>query len=367
MRWQVVSIAGGPRERGRAYGEQARERVHRTVALYEAIFATYAQLSWREVRDRAGRFTGPIDAYDVQVLPEVEGIAEGAALEPEDVLAINLRTEVMFGLDRRPAEAAMKECTALGAAGRAPYIAQTWDWKPGARETVVVLACAPHDRPGFVSLVEAGLLAKCGMNERGLGLGFNALQASVDRGAPGVPAHAITRRVLTSETLEEAVEAVERGPRAASANYLIGAEDGRVVDIEARPGGPDDVYRPDVLAHTNHFLQPSPRPYKDLGRIDGQDSLHRQAVAEGALVALADRASAMEVLASHDGGPDLGVCRHEDPSVDPVEDWVTVGAMAADLTGRVLHIADGNPCERPFEALDVVGLLDDARSTATIG
>jgi isopenicillin-N N-acyltransferase-like protein len=366
VRWQVVPIAGGPRARGRAYGAAARDRAHATVALYEAVFASYTGLTWSDVRERAGRFVDAIEAYDVQVLPEIEGIAEGASLDAEDVLAVNVRTEIMFGLDARAGRAA-KECTALGVAGDAPFVAQTWDWKPGARDTVIVLVCAPADRPGFVSMVEAGLLAKCGMNEAGIGLGFNALQSSADRGEPGVPAHAIARRVLTSGTFEEAVDAVTRGPRAASANYLIGHADGRVVDLEARPGGPDEIHGPDVLAHTNHFLQPSPRPYKDLGRIGGEDSIHRQAVAEGALATGADIASTMTVLGSHEGGHDLAVCRHEDPSADPVEDYATVGAMVADLATRTLHLADGNPCEHPFEALDVAGLVAEARSAATIG
>jgi isopenicillin-N N-acyltransferase-like protein len=365
MRWQVVSIAGGPRERGRAYGEQARDRVHATVSLYESIFAAYTGLMWTEVRDRAGRFVRAVDAFDVQILPELEGIAEGAGLDAEDVLAVNVRTEIMFGLDRRPGRATPMECTALGVGGATPTVAQTWDWKPGARDTVVLLVCAPHDRPGFVSIVEAGLLAKCGMNEAGLGLAFNALQSGRDRGEPDVPAHAIIRRVLTSRSFGEAIDAVERGPRASSANYLIGHADGQVVDLEVRPGGPGEVYRPPVLAHTNHFLQPSPRPYKDLGRIDGEDSLHRQRVAEAALVGGADAIT--QALRSHDGGPALAVCHHEDATVDPVLDHATVGAMVADLGAGMLHVADANPCERPFEPLDVNAMVEQARVTATIG
>ena len=355
-----MSIAGGPRERGRAYGERARDRVHGTVALYESIFGAYTSLSWSQVRDRAGRFVAAIDAYDEQVLPEIEGIAEGAGLDAEDVLAANLRTEIMFGLDTRPGHAAMKECTALGVAGGHPLVGQTWDWKPGARETVVLLACAPHDRPGFVSIVEAGLLAKCGMNEAGVGVALNALQSSRDRGEPGVPLHVVLRRAITSGSLDEAEDAIARGPRASSGNYLLGSRDGRIVDLEVLPGGPEDVFRPASLAHTNHFLRPTPRPFKDLARIDGDESVRRHGEADGALATGRDLAALTATLRSHEGWPE-SICQHGDPDEDPALDHVTVAAMVADLGAGVLHAADGNPCERPFETFDVAGLLAEAR------
>jgi len=362
----VVLASGGPRERGRAYGRAARDRVHRTVGLYEEIFVHYTGLAWAKVRERAGEFAEPIDAYDQTLLPEVEGIAEGAGLDAEDVLAVNLRTEIMFGLDARPAKAAMKECTAVGLGGGSPLVAQTWDWKPGARDTVILLVCAPHDRPGFVSIVEAGLWAKCGMNEAGVALATNALQSSRDRGEPGVPFHAVLRRVLTSATFEEATDAVRRGPRASSANYLIGHADGSLADLEALPGGAGEVHETEgtSIAHTNHFLWPGPRPFKDVGRIDGHDSLTRQARAEGALAGGAGSVAALQdALRSHEDDPE-SVCVHGDPSVEAVADYVTVAAMVADPVQGVLHVADGNPCERAFEPFEVATLLSQARSTS---
>ena len=256
----MVLASGGPRERGRAYGTAARDRVHATIELYRSIFERYASLGWSDVRDRAGRFADAIDAFDVQLLPEIEGIAEGAALDAEDVLAVNVRTEVMFGLDTRPRQAALKECTALAIGGPTPLVAQTWDWKPATRETVVVLACAPHDRPGFVTFVEAGLLAKCGMNETGIGLATNALQSSRDRGEPGVPFHAVLRRVLTSASFEEAHDIIASGPRASSANYLIGDATGRIADLERSPAGSTACTSPRSAPMRTTSSDPRPGP-----------------------------------------------------------------------------------------------------------
>ena len=244
MTWPIVVATGGPRERGRAYGQAARERVHGSIELYRAIFRHYTGLTWDQVRGRAGAFVEPIDALDVQLLPEMEGIAEGAAVDAEDVLALNVRTEVMYGLGAPGAAAA--ECTALGlAASRSAaghvVVAENWDWKPRARDTCVLLVMVPPDRPGFATLVEAGLLAKSGMNEAGVGQVVNALVSSRDRGQAGAPFHAILRRTLTSRSLDEAVDAVRRPERASSANYLLGSAEDGIADVEAAPGGPDMV------------------------------------------------------------------------------------------------------------------------------
>jgi isopenicillin-N N-acyltransferase-like protein len=366
--WPVVFASGGPRERGRAYGLAAASRIASSLELYDAVFRRYAELRWAQARDRAGAFVEAIDAYDVELLPAIEGIAEGAGVDAEDILALNLRTEIMFGLDVRP-RAAPTECTALGIADVAggPIVAQNWDWKPAVRQTCVILACAPHARPRFATIVEAGLLAKFGLNDHGLALATNALTSSRDRGEPGVPYHAVLRRILTSATFDEAVDAATGAQRASSANYLIGSADGRLVDLEVTPGGPEAASTSSGrrLAHANHFTWPAPRPFKDVGRVDGEDSVRRHAVADVAIATPEPTLDDIQrVLRDHEGRPS-SVCAHEDPTVDPVEDYVTVTSFIAALGGGRTWLTDGNPCVRPFEELDVDALLDRAAGAGT--
>jgi isopenicillin-N N-acyltransferase like protein len=371
MTWPVVRATGGPRERGRSYGEDARVRVHRSIELYAKVFQHYSGLTWPDVRDRAGAFVDRFDDADAQLLPEIEGIAEGAGVDAEDVLALNVRTEVMFGLGTGAARAAARECTAVAAgpprtAGDRVFVAQTWDWKPAARDTCVLLAMRPHGRPAFVTLVEAGLLAKVGMSTSGLGLATNALTSSRDRGQAGVPYHAVLRRVLTSASLEEAVDVIVRSERASSANYVLGDRGGHVADLEAAPGEPGMVMRIDgpLTCHANHFTRPD-RPFEDLAALDGPDSSGRQASAEralGAEDALVDAETLASVLRAH-AGPGLGpgsVCAHGDPSVAPEADYVTVSAVLMDLTAGEMRLTQGNPCEAPFEPHRLEDLLPPA-------
>lgn len=352
----MVAVSGGPRERGRAYGERARERVHRSLELYERVFRHYTGLRWAAVRDRAAAFAGPIDAYDVRLLPEIEGIAEGAAVDAEDVLALNVRTEVMFGM-------AARECTALCATTRSGddahvLLAQNWDWKPGSARTCVLLVQSPHDAPPFVTLVEAGLLAKCGMNERGVGVAANALTSTLDRGEPGVPFHGILRRILSSASFEEACDAVTSPVRASSANYLIASRDGRAVDLEVAPGGRDRVHRSEGthLAHANHFLGPPRDGFEDLETSDDTStSVSRQAAADSWIQGTR-RPSVddfIEALRDH-AAP---VCQHAGDDVAPEAAYATIGAVAMDLTAGALVVTEGPPCTAAAERFEVGSLF----------
>src|SRR3954454_6183530 len=116
----MITVEGGPRERGRQYGEQARDRVRRSVEAYGELFAHVASLDRAATHEMAAQFRAPIAAYGEQYLEEIEGIAEGAGGDALDVLAINVRTEVMFAAAARDADVLRKlppECSAFAVVG----------------------------------------------------------------------------------------------------------------------------------------------------------------------------------------------------------------------------------------------------------
>src|SRR5262245_836297 len=264
-----IRIAGSAEQRGRQYDEQARERVRRSVSAYRDVFAELAGWEWDTGRAEAARFQGPIAAFGPQYLAEMRGIADGAGIDFGDVLAINVRTEVMFAAKARQAAASTTrtgpaECSAFAVApapGRAAptLLGQNWDWLPHTAETVVVLEVRQDDAPDFVTVVEAGLLAKTGMNSSGLGLVTNALVTADDAGQPGLPYHVLLRAILDCENVSDAIAALQAGFRSSSANYLLAHRDGVAVDVEGSPGGFSRLYylysdADGVIVHTNHFL-----------------------------------------------------------------------------------------------------------------
>lgn len=376
-RYPWVRVNGDPRERGRSYGEQAADRVRRSVAAYAEVFARGAGLGWGDVREVARRFEAPIRSFGEQYLEELRGIAEGADVDPVDILAINVRTEIMYSAKARTAEAARgpRECTAFAVvptrwSGEPVLVGQNWDWLPHSFETVVVLESVRDDGPSFVTVVEAGLLAKAGMNAAGLGLATNALATAWDRGEPGVPYHVLLRAILDCETVTGAYATLQRAWRSSSANYLVAHADGSVLDVEAAPGDFSRLFPLDRGAlhlHTNHFVSPrfSGTDVSLWAMPDSPVRLNRLRAAVGGRAPLGAE-EFMTLLGDHAGYP-YSICAHPDEADDPTEQGATVASVVMGLEGRTMWLADGQPCSVPYRRLDLSGVLGGGRPTGEGG
>ncbi|MFE0427284.1 C45 family autoproteolytic acyltransferase/hydolase, partial [Streptomyces sp. NPDC058953] len=268
-----------------------------------------------------------------------------------DVRALNLRTEILFWARARTAGGGPgpHECTAFAdLRGPEPIVGQNWDWLPFAHDTVVILQTEPVNGPRWVSVVEAGLLAKFGMNSAGLTVLTNALVTSEDRGSPGMPYHLLLRALLESESVEAAEETLRTAHRSSSANYLIAAGN-RALDIEARPGGPSTLTRHPVapgtlFVHTNHFT--APVATTDVGPAVFPDThaRHRRATALAEQMPYPSVAAWQEVLRDHEGRPE-SICCHPNPEArHELERSSTVASAIVEPERRTLHLALGRPC-----------------------
>ena len=362
-----ICVSGTPYERGRQYGAQARDRVRLSVQAYQRVFAHYAGWDWPAVRRAAAEFEAPIAAFRPAYLDEMRGIADGAGLDLADVLAINVRTEVMYAATARLAPLAARvprppaECSAfavvpaLGHAQTGPLIGQNWDWLLHSAQTVIVLEARPDDGPDFVTVVEAGLLAKAGLNSAGLGLVTNALVTDADVGAPGLPYHVLLRAILDCATVTEALGVLQAGMRSSSANYLIAHASGTALDVEAAPGDFTRLYLryPDqgLLLHTNHFLSSGLHPV-DVSLWAMPSSAVRLQRLQAGATGLATLDDFRALLADHADYPN-SICSHPDPGDHPLEQGATIASVLMDLNARRLWLAPGQPCQVPYQELDV--------------
>src|SRR5690606_39251327 len=89
-------------------------------------------------------------------------------------------------------------------------LGQNWDWLLHCFDTVVVIEADQPDGPDYTTVVEAGLLAKTGMNSAGLGVAPNALVTRDDRGEPGIPFHVILRELLNARNVIDAFSCLQR-------------------------------------------------------------------------------------------------------------------------------------------------------------
>src|SRR5579859_3907740 len=373
-----IRVAGTPYERGRQYGTQARDRVRLSVQAYERVFAHFTGWDWPAVRRAAAAFEAPIAAFRPAYLDEMRGLADGAGLDLADVLAINVRTEVMFAAKARQAPLASRvppaECSAFavvpasGDPGGAAIIGQNWDWLLHSAQTLIVLEARPDDGPDFVTVVEAGLLAKAGLNAAGLGLVTNALVTDADLGTPGLPYHVLLRAILDCATVTDALKVLQAGTRSSSANYLIAQAGGAALNVEAAPGDFTRLYPlfPDqgLLLHTNHFLSPRLHPV-DVSLWAMPDSAVRLQRLQAGATGSATLGDLRVLLADHADYPH-SICSHPDPREHPLEQGATIASILMDLNARRLWLAAGHPCQAPYQELDVSWLGAPAAAGAAL-
>jgi isopenicillin-N N-acyltransferase-like protein len=358
-----LRLTGDAFTRGRQYGELGADRIRRSIQAYGEVFAHYASWDWSRVSVEAAKFIEPIETFGPKYLTEMRGIAEGAKVAFLDVLAINVRTEIMFAARARDAAVRTPtpgECTAFAAVpldDRAVLTGQNWDWQVHSYETTVVLEVDPDDGPRYVTVVEAGLLAKAGFNEHGLGIVTNALVCDDDRGEPGVPYHVLLRAMLDATNASEALTVLQRADRSSSASYLISSKDGLALGVEATPGDFTRLFvtTPDargIVLHTNHFLHPR-FDRRDIGTWVFPDSPFRYQRADRNLSQSDPFASSTyeRLFADHAGHPD-GVCCHPRPAVIEQERGATIFSVVMNLRDLTMRLAAGLPCQTGYRTID---------------
>jgi isopenicillin-N N-acyltransferase-like protein len=303
-----------PGERGEAFGRAQAGPVANTLSAYRRMFQEAHAIDARE----AGAEVRLPDA----AREEIAGIARGAGQDELELRAANARTEIMAG-------AGPTECSVVGAGG---LLAQNWDWHPDfAASTVIWIV--QHQRGWFATLTEAGLLAKIGLNDAGLGVCLNLLATTADGGLDGTPIHILLRQTLeTCRTVDDAIALLTAAKTSASSAVTV-ATPGDVATVELSPGGAN-VIRGSVGAHTNHFLEP-PRSGQDVMPEESPSTIPRLEVVRGQPL--------LDALRSHDGHP-KGVCRHLDPADPWVEQTVTVASVVMNLAALRFHVAAGQPC-----------------------
>ena len=281
-----ISVSGAPQERGRQYGLQAATRVRKSAALYGK---TLVDLGYDAAARGAliQRFAREIEAFAPHYLEEMRGIAIGAEVEFEDIVMINARTEVIAMAraekNARVASQAGDGCTAAlvmpaRSANGALLHGQNWDWRAECAETSIVLRVRNDNGPDFLTFVEAGGLARSGLNSAGISITANYLECNRDYTQTGVPLALIRRKVLEQQHFALALSAVAATPKSCSNNIMIATAQGFGIDFECTTNESFPVYlgADDLIVHANHWVsQAALAKLVDTGRANSPDSQYR--------------------------------------------------------------------------------------------
>lgn len=367
-----IRVTGGPLERGTAYGGLARDRVRGSLTAYSAAFSA-AGCSWGDAQRTGRGHRDAIHDVDPALGVELTGIAGGAGVEEDDILALNARTEIMARWGGGGAPRTADGCTAVAVAARRTadghaLLAQNWDWLTHVRDTVVILEVERVDAPSYVTVVEAGLVAKVSMTSAGLAVGTNFLLTEQDGRGHGVPYHLVLRALLDCGDAQQAHALLRSVPHASSCNVLLVDAQGTTVDLEISAGKAGSVRQvmadDDVLAHANHFCAGPVAGDLSLAASPGSPRRHRRmrAVVDeaGATIRVGDL---RRVLADHEGFP-RSICAHSDPDRPAHQREATAcGIVMQPAAGR-MWLCDGSPCTVGWRETDLTWFA--AEPTVTV-
>jgi len=357
----LLELSGDPFDRGRVYGRAAQSRIGLSIETYRRLFS-HCGLDWDEVQAIASRFAGPIRDLDPALYEEIEGIASGCSCRTAEILALNCRSEILPPSFPDPAERAwlaavrrsahIGECTAIAiqpsrSESGGALLAQNWDWL-GAQRGALVLVRARTARTTYLTLTEAGMLAKIGLNRQGLGVCLNILRSREDGLAAGVPVHVLLRRLLECASVGEVEALVGRLRCGASSNIVCADAAGAAASFELSPAG-TAVVRAEggVLCHTNHFLDArlSAMQVAPAESLSSEPRLARaRAIAASrARLGVAD----VQALLRDESDGYLSICRRPDPRLPWHLRIESVASVVMELGRGVMHVAADVPsrCE----------------------
>jgi isopenicillin-N N-acyltransferase-like protein len=310
----LIELSGAPHARGVAYGKAAAERVHRSLALYRGELERRG-VGPEHIRKLARDFAPHVTAFDPAYLEEMQGIAEGAGVSVEDIIFINCRTEMMFGARAMIDSDKTDGCTAVIVLPEASddgmlIHAHNWDWREECVDTGVVLKIRRGEGPDMLIFVEAGGLARHGLNAAGVSVTGNYLACDRDfRTAGRTPLALIRRKLLEAGNLADAMRTAWSHPRACSTNVMLAHASGEAVNLEMAP---DEIFwitpEDGILVHANHWISaPARAKLRDTGLAITVDSIYRQRRVEASVRGLRGKVSVAalkDALGDKYGWPD---------------------------------------------------------------
>lgn len=347
-----LEASGLPGDLGLAQGTAFASQIRANLEFYLQWLSQSGKIPTPRLFELARGFAPVLGEHFPAMLEEIDGIARGAAMQLEDILLINARTDIMALAEAELASEKVPACTALAVQGpvrgtQVLALCQNWDWNPLLAKAPVVLRLQPSNGPVLVTLVEAGMIGKIGFNEHQLGVCLNFLSHQTD-GRPdsfGVPIHCLLRAAMGCASIDEVVETVASAPRCASANFML-AQDGaggpQALDLEISANAVATLKGGEAgMVHTNHFLDAELARGCTSGR--GPSTMTRFATAQKLIADLEPTVAdpvrrAQIVLESRDGLP-YPISREHNP--DPSSS--TLAGIIMDLTRNRLILTNGAP------------------------
>ncbi len=261
---RVLSFSGAPADIGEAFGRECREQIHELYRLRIDNAITQAlQHGGRDVDEGralavASDSLEPTRAYHPDGFAELEGIARGADMPVEKLLAMNGLTDIRDVLAWGGELESLGGCSSFviagdhTASGKA-LCGQTWDLATDNMPFVVGVVRTPHGGPQTRCLTTVGCLSLIGINDDGIAVGTTNIRTLDAR--PGVTYLSVIHKALSQRAFEPACEAITSARRAGAHYYYVVGPGGHGAAIECTATRHDrSAVTSGFYVHCNHCL-----------------------------------------------------------------------------------------------------------------
>ncbi len=347
---RVVYVHGTAYQQGRQLGEAAADLIHENVdranelchtVLHGVDLAAYTAMTRRNERWVARVYP--------ELLEEIQGIAETSGVAYEDLLHLNLNTDVAYAR----AYALVFDCTQVVACGSATldgktYIAKTRDLTRGPVRQMLVHR--EYDDGTFRNEIQTAgqLTLPVGVNSHGVAVGTSGqwserVVVDLARGDAAWHIPNLQPILRHARTAQEALQVVREQPRVAGMNMTLADSTSayalEITDTAVQVFEPEDG----LLVRTNHYLAPelqglAPTPQENRGTFDRYERAHAMARRRHGEIGVADL---VRIMSDHAQPPVESICRHGEAEGR----GQTYAAMVICPQDRSMWAMFGNPCE----------------------
>jgi len=346
----LLEVAGGPYEIGCAIGKRFGDAVREGLRRRRAWFAPIRAFMGRDPAQRRDPFLHCGQEHFPEAFEELRGWADGAGLDLDDLLALNLKNELSTMMRGRPEE--IPGCSTLVLTHRdRRVIAHNEDGDMAYRDLMFLVRAAQPGKPAFLALTYPGILCGNGpvVNEAGLVVTTNFISSLQVRN-PGIPRYFISRAAIGAASLDEAVRIVTHPRRAYSFHFNLGSRrEQKILSVETAVDRHAVQEISGLYVHTNHLVLPTMRQTPQDEEYVKTSSMSRYRVLEDLAGPLRQRLDKVDwhtlvgMLASHRGAP-YAPCRHPvEEGDDPVR-GATLASVVFSLDTHQVRLFQGNPC-----------------------
>jgi len=347
---KFIEVSGTLYEMGSQYGAVCSQEIKRLTE------ANFRRVGGRDALTPVIKkvYLPEVEAYAPEFVDFLRGIADGAKIDFMDAFFHNTQ-ELMTSPG--PFPSLMGGCTNFAASGEVTsdgklIVGHNYDLIERWQEYIVLLKMTPDKGPRVIGPTIAGWFPLIGMNSSGLVMVGNRLGYTKDPiyHTRGTPFFAYNQKMLWSENISEAIEALISAKRRSHIHVMCATHEGDVLGIEYLSEEFAFLYpQRGIYVHADH-IETDRFKSGDAAFTFAPDSYVRGARMTRLLDKYRGQLSVdaiKELLQDHGNYPD-SICRHVNPKHPRRNPNKTLVSTIFCPEDKKVYCAFGNPCENEY-------------------